>query len=145
MHKLFLLATLAFTTLAPLSALADRPISTQQLPKAAKTFLAHHFKGAKPTLASEDRELLGRTYEVLLADGSKIEFDRSGRWTDVECKNAQVPASLVPKPIAQYVQKNFPNVRIVGLQREGKGYSVELSNQTELDFDKNFRLTKWDR
>ncbi|MDO5074769.1 MAG: PepSY-like domain-containing protein [Bacteroidales bacterium] len=144
MYKMLLMAVLAFASVAPAQAEDDRPIAYQQLPQAAQNFVSQHFKGSTPSLTKEERGVFHRSYEVLFTNGNKIEFDRSGRWTDIDCRYSQVPASVVPVPIAQYVKQHFPNVRIVELQRERRGYSVDLSNKIELDFDKRFRLTKWD-
>ena len=85
-------------------------------------------------------ELLGKKYDVIFTNGEKIEFDSKGQWTDIECKQSQVPAALVPAAIAAFVKKNYPQAAILKIERDRKTYEVELSNRLELKFDKSFRL-----
>ena len=87
--KRFLSLTLALLVLTTLSLRAgsDRVIQTKQLPKAAQLFLAKHFAGRTVSLAKEDRDFSGTTYDVLLADGTEIEFSSRGEWKDVDGKH----------------------------------------------------------
>ena len=80
--KRFLSLTLALLVLATLSlhAGSDRVIQTNQLPKAAQLFLAKHFAGRNVSLAKEDRDFSGTTY-----DGESIvQIERKRRGYKVE-------------------------------------------------------------
>lgn len=136
------LATLLMAFAFVFSAKADKdtPIHVNQLPTSAQTILKKSFSGAKIALAKKEADLIGKSYEVIFTNGDKIEFDANGQWTDISCKHTSVPASLVPGAITNYVIQNYGRVRIVELERDRKGYSVQLSNGLELDFNKNFKL-----
>ena len=74
----------------------DRPVKFSELPAAAQTFVNSHFEGVEVLLAKKDPSLLGATYEVMLADGTEVEFDREGAWVEVERRGYPVPADIVP-------------------------------------------------
>ena len=99
--KRFLSLTLALLVLATLSLRAgsDRVIQTKLLPKAAQLFLAKHFAGRTVSLAKEDRDFSGTTYDVLLADGTEIEFSSRGEWKDVDGNRTALPTSFIPAQI----------------------------------------------
>lgn len=129
----FMLVALVCLLVSTVSYADGRVIPVTQLPEGAKTFVATHFPGKKIFYAQKD----GRKYEVRLDDGTEIDFDRKGVWDKVDCHNFQaVPATIIPAPIAAYVQANFSTFFITKIDKERYGYSIELSNDIELKFDK---------
>ena len=72
-------------------------------------------------------------YDVYLADGTTLEFDRKGEWTDVQNRVSGVPDSVVPEKILTYVTTNYSNAFIVDIERE-RQYNVELNTDLDLDF-----------
>ena len=145
MKRLFLIAfalLLAFSTVKADE--RDRIITKEQLPAAAQQLIAKYFGGLKISLVKEDRELASRNYEVLFADGTKLEFTRDGEWKEVDCRKNSVPAELVPQEINGFVASRYPDAKIVQIDRGRNGYEVELSNGLELTFDKKFNLVDID-
>lgn len=122
----------------------DRPIKAEQLPAAALEFIKTHFAKSTISFAKIDDELIYKEYEVLLSDGTKIEFNGEGEWKDIDCKYGEVPAAIIPKQISDYVAKNYPDARFVQIDRDRRGYDVSLSNRLELKFDKEFNLVDID-
>ena len=118
----------------------EKPVTFEQLPAAAQQTIKQHFPNRQIALAKMEMEIFGKTYDVIFTNGEKIEFDSKGQWRDIECKQSQVPAALVPAAIAAYVKKNYPQATIVKLERDRRTYEIELSNRLELTFDKSFRL-----
>ncbi|MDE7005137.1 MAG: PepSY-like domain-containing protein, partial [Alistipes sp.] len=51
-----------------------------------------------------------------------------------------VPASVVPQAIREQVLKQFPKAVIEGIDRDRRGYDVELSNGLDLKFDRQMNL-----
>ena len=76
----------------------------------------------------------------MLADGTKIEFSRKGNWEEVDCRYSEVPAAVVPAPIANFVSENHPDARVLKIERDRRGYEVKLSNRVELSFNNSFEL-----
>lgn len=112
-------------------------IDRSQLPEAAQQMLTEHFPKAKVSMIKVDKHLLKKTdYDVKLVNGTKIEFNNAGKWTSVDCKTREVPQGLILKPIQRYVKKNFPDVKIVKIEKDFKGFEVDLSDGVELKFDR---------
>ena len=138
MKKFFALSLLI---LSLLSARADeRPIGFNELPATAQEFIKTHFPGVKMSYATKDAELTSTDYEVRLENGAKIEFNGKGEWTEVKNKASQVPTTIVPEGIAEYISQNFPGASIVKLERNRFRYEVSLSNHMELKFDLNSKF-----
>lgn len=118
----------------------DRVITKDALPAKAQQFVNAHFAGVKISYIKEDRDFFDRNYELVFADGSKIEFGRNGEWVDVDCRYNSVPQAIVPDAIKAYVKSNFPDVKIIEIERKRANHEVKLSNKLELVFDKNLKI-----
>ena len=111
-------------------------IDRSKLPQAAQEMLNEYFPKAKIAMIKIDRGFLKKTdYDVKLTNGTKIEFNSNGKWKSVDCKMRAVPNGLVMKPIRNYVEKNFPDVKITKIEKTSRGYEIELSDDVEVKFD----------
>lgn len=122
----------------------DKVVRLSDLPQAAQELLSTHFADNKPTMVLLDSDGLRTNYDVVLSDGTKIEFDKKGEWNEIDGKPQAVPTSLIPDPITTYVRQNFADVRIMQIERVRKGYEVTLSNGLELRFNKKFEVVEVD-
>ncbi len=93
---------------------------------------------------SEKETLSPIEYKVVLASGTEVEFDSKGDWTEVDANTAAVPQDIVPAKIKSYVQKSFPDNKIVQIKKDKKGYEIELTNGIEVKFNKNADFIKID-
>ena len=144
MRKLVLTLSVFFAAIGVACADVDRPIEVNKLPDAAQKFLKQYFPNASVSLAKVDVELVYKEYDVLLTDGTRVDFNNSGEWIDVDCKFATVPEGIVPRQIVDYVAKNYPNANILRIERDRHSYEVSLSNRLELTFDKKFKIVDID-
>lgn len=122
----------------------DRGIAMNQLPDRAQKFIAQHFPKHQASYAKVESDFFDKSYEVIFTDGSKIEFDSKGEWTDIDCEYSQVPDSAVPSLIKKFVDTNYKGTTILEIDRDRKDYEVKLSNGLELKFDLKFNLIKID-
>ncbi len=123
----------------------EKPITFSQLPSAAQAFVKKHFAANKVSMVKMEKELLSTTYDIIFADGTKVEFDKKGNWKDVDCKHKAVPAQLVPVAIQKYVSAHFPGQEIVQIDRAERGvYDIELANGISIDFDKKGNFLRMD-
>ena len=119
----------------------ERAIPMKQLPQPAQQFIQTYFGDQKTALAKQETGLFEKSYEVVFANGDKIEFDRNGAWTEVKCRSGQaVPAPIVPEPTPNYVHDWDPTVPIVGSYRHQHRHQVPRSNRWYLTFDPNLNL-----
>lgn len=145
MKKLILMLAIVAAVSLSASAKDKYTRDTSLLPKAAMTTIDNNFK-AKVSVIKVDKEL-GRIadYEVILTDGTEIEFDRNGNWKNIETQESKsVPEKFVPSAVSQYVKANHKGARIVGIEKERRGYDVELSTGIDLKFDKAGRFLRYD-
>ena len=67
----------------------DKPIEMNQLPAKAQTFITTYFKDQKVALITQETGLFTRVMMWCLQAGEKLEFDKSGDWTEVKCKTGE--------------------------------------------------------
>ena len=92
-------------------------------------------------LATQDTELFSKSYDVVFNTGDKVEFDKSGEWTEVRCRQTGVPAAIVPAQIAEYVKTTYPDAQILQIERDDRGgYEIKLSNRWEITFNKQMQV-----
>ena len=118
----------------------NKPIQVNELPTKAQTVLTTHFSGQKVTLATLESEIIDKSYNVILQNGTKLEFDRKGNLTEVDCKQGTVPAKLIPQPIKSYVQANYSGQNIKKMEIDKNEHEVELSNGLDITFNKRFQV-----
>ncbi len=136
-----IVAALAIFASLLLRADNERIITVEQLPASAQKFLKQHFSESKAVLVKMETEGLGKSYEVRLSDGTKIEFNKEGAWRDVDCGKRAVPQVLVPNQIKEFVKANYAGFEIVEVEIDKTDeYDVTLHNGLKLEFDKNFIL-----
>ena len=124
----------------------DKPIQVSQMPKEAQAFVQKHFGNLSVAVAKVENDLFGKNYDIIFTNGDKVEFDKKGNWTNVDCEHTQVPVEIIPQAIQEYVTKNYPQAKVVKIEKtDRKGYDVDLSNGFDLEFDKKFRVVEIDR
>jgi len=146
MKKLLFLFVCLFTLSLNVSADNDKPIQVSEMPKAAQQFIKNHFANQSVAMAKVEQEFMSKSYDVIFTNGDKVEFDKKGKWTNVDCKHTQVPQAIIPAAIQRYVNKNYPDAKVLQIElTDRKGYDVDLSNGFELEFDKRFNVIEIDR
>lgn len=122
----------------------EQPIDKSELPAKAQKFISEHYANNDVRYATIDRDITSTEYEVVLDNGTKIEFNESGEWRSIDCHYGTVPEALVPSKIRDYVDKKYSGSAINELKRERRGWEVGLSSGWDLEFDNNYRLMEVD-
>ena len=118
----------------------DKPIAINALPVKAQTLLNNHFNGQKVMLATIESGVVSRSYDVVLQNGTKLEFDKKGNLTEIDCKQGIVPAQLIPQAIKNYLEVNYAGQSVKKIEIKKNEYEVELVNGLDLTFNKHFQL-----
>ncbi|MDE7345965.1 MAG: PepSY-like domain-containing protein [Muribaculaceae bacterium] len=122
----------------------DEPVSSRELPSIAKDFIIVNYPSASIVSVEKDKS----EYDVVLSDGTKIEFNKNGDWLEVEAAPTKsIPTGFYPYKIDTYLQENFQGLGITEITRVDRGYDVEISTGTELLFahDGSFIMIGVDR
>ena len=118
----------------------DKPVTIDELPQKAQEFLKQHFSKNTISYAQVEKELWG----VVFTNGEKIEFDKNGEWKEIDCKFSAVPDTLVPQQIQDHIKKQFPQNKIIQIEKDSKGYEIKLNNKLELKYTPTFQLKEID-
>lgn len=144
MKKLMLMLVALFSLQTMVFADDDKPIEFKNLPEKAQKFITTHFPDAKVSFAKEERNLLDKNYKVIFTNGESVEFYKNGEWKEIECKLTSVPVATIPAAILKKVKEQYPDVKIMKIERDGKNYEVKLSNQLEIKFNSKFEIIELD-
>ena len=123
----------------------DKPIAINALPVKAQTLLNNHFNGQKVMLATIESVVINRSYDVVLQNGTKLEFDKKGNLTEIDCKQGKVPAKLIPQAIRNYLKENYPAQAVKKIEMSKNEYEVELANGLDLTFNKHVQVIDIER
>ena len=122
----------------------EKVIPYLEMPLPAQQLIEAHFSQAEVSIVMMDRELLSTDYEVRLNDGTKVEFDKAGELTKIDCGSKAVPEALVPEAVRAYVAANFPNAFITEWGKDGRRWKAELSNGLDLEFNSKYEFVRID-
>lgn len=147
MKTLILTLTLALGATLGVSARDIITRDTSVLPVAAQIALKDNFKSDVNTVKVDKSFGHIDDYEVTLADGTEISFDKHGIWESIESGvNTTVPSGLIDSTILDYVAQAQPGSKVIGIERERTGnYEITLSNGVEMKFNRNGEFVKYDK
>lgn len=122
----------------------ERPIDLASMPKEAQSFISKNFADYSVVMATVDNDIMDTDYEVRLNDGTKIDFNSRGEWTDISNKRTGIPEKIIPNKLTEYVKKHYDQTNIISIERDNRHYEIKLSNGVELVFSTDGRLLGFD-
>ena len=133
-----ILVVLCFTSAAYGMIDREELVPYEKLPKQIKDFVSTHFPDNKVAYAEKDWD----GYDVILDDGTDLEFTTKGQWTEIQMRHGEMPESvlkLLPATLLNYLKQNYPEKKIKEIVNKPYGYEIELfqMHDLELKFDKN--------
>lgn len=116
----------------------------EQLPATAQEFVKTYFNDYKIQYVFCDKEFADVDYKIRFEDGTEIEFNAKGEWTDVSSKQKCIPTGFILKEITNYVEINHKNMCITDIEREFNRITIELDNNLEIEFNSKGKLISYD-
>ncbi len=110
---------------------SDQAIPISSLPQTIVDYINANFPGRTIVWAEIDDD----EYEVYLSDGTEVNFDRRGRFLEIDRDRDAINPANLPQIILSYISTNFPNSTIIKAELDDNFYEVELNNGIELYFD----------
>lgn len=135
--------TVALLSLA-MTVTAQKKIDVSELPSGATEFIKKHFPKTTIETAKKDREDGEKGYEVILSDGTEVEFWKDGKWREVDGNKKPIPTDFIDRSIVDYVTKNYPNNKITHIDYGHKDIDVDLDGKIDLEFSKEGKFLKED-
>lgn len=106
------------------------------LPTEARELIANHFPGTTISYLKVEKGVFnGNSYEVRLADGTELDFNGRGQWTEVETDRSDVPAGLIPDVVRTYMRQHYGGQHVKKIKHNRRGYELKLGNGLEVEFD----------
>lgn len=121
---------------------AQKKIAITELPQPAQDFLKKHFNNVAVEKVKKDAEHGEKGYEVILKDGTEVEFWKDGSYREVDGGDKPIPTAFIPKEIKDYVAKNHPKEKITHIDYGHKDLDVDLTNNIDLEFTKDGKILK---
>ena len=137
--------TLALAIILSTTAFAQNGMTKfEQLPTTAQEFVKTYFKDYTIKYIFCDKEFADVDYKVLFEDGTEIEFNAKGEWTDVSSKNKCIPTDFILSEITSFVKANHKDMCITDIEREFNRITVELNDILELEFNSKGKFLSYD-
>lgn len=137
--------TLAAMILLFVSASAQNGMTKlEQLPASAQEFVRTYFNDYTVSYVFVDKEFVDTDYKIRFEDGTEIEFNAKGEWTDVSGKKNCIPTGFILKEITDYVEANHNGMCITDIEREFNRINIELNGNLEIEFNSKGKLISYD-
>ena len=137
--------TLATILLLGINAFAQNGTTDiQQLPTKSQEFIKTYFQDYKVSYVLADKEFADVDYKIRFEDGTEIEFNARGEWTDVKGKQNCIPTGFIIKEITDYVNAYHKDACITEIEKEFNRITIELNNRLELEFNSKGKLISYD-
>ena len=122
----------------------DRPVTFNQLPQAAQTFINTNYPDEKVAFATVDDDFIRPDYHVALVSGVMLQFEHGGSLEKIETRNGNIPAGIIPFQIIDVVKQYYPEAQITEYEIGQRSYEVKLSNRMEMKFNTKFQVIELD-
>ena len=137
MKKFLSLLAVSFACILVLGSCEESRIRESKLPEAAQDLISRYFPGIKVKYAEKEIDDGIRTYNVKLADGTEIEFNEAGEWTEIDCDFATIPDGVLPEKISGYIAANYPLTKAYKAEKKFGGYEITVTGGYKLFFNNN--------
>ncbi len=136
MNKKFLIKILLVTAIVFSLTACDKEVvmSPSDIPGKITSYVSTHFPDNTIIQAIKDIDGFTKTYEILLSEDISLVFNSRKEIIDID-GTIQLPNSVIPEKILQYVTANYPINFITDWELDGKNQQVQLDNELELLFN----------
>ena len=121
----------------------DVLLTEAEIPTGIKSYIETHFSSNRIVRAEKDTENNTITYEIYLNENINLEFNSTSEIIDIDGV-IQLPNSVIPQSILDYVSTNYANNFITDWELEFNHQQVELNNKIELEFELNGNFIRID-
>lgn len=117
---------------------AQKKIEFSELPQKSQDFVKQYFSNTSVDIVKKDAEHGEKGFEVILKDGTEVEFWKDGSYREVDGGDKPIPTEFIPKEVREY----YPNEKITHIDYGHKDLDVDLTNKIDLEFTKEGKILK---
>ncbi|MEC5166760.1 hypothetical protein RCH18_002508 [Flavobacterium sp. PL11] len=118
-------------------------LTDAEIPIAIKAYVETHFITNEIIRAEKETESGSITFAIYLTENVNLEFNSALLITNIDGVT-ELPNSVIPQTILDYVAANYPANFITDWDLETNYQEVELNNNLELEFDLNGNFIRVD-
>lgn len=118
-------------------------IPSSELASEITSYISTHFPNNTIIQVIKDRDGFTKNYDILLSENVNLEFNRKKEIIDIDGVT-QLPNSVIPEKILQYVTTNFSANFITGWELDDKNQQVQLDNGLDLEFNMQGAFLRFD-
>ena len=98
--------------------------------------VSDHFKDIPVSHIQIEKNLIRiSSYDVILTDGTNVEFNHKGEWKEIKRHGLPIPPAIIPEVIQDLIKKNYSSNKVVKIEKEIRDYEIKLDNGLEMTFD----------
>lgn len=115
----------------------SRSAAISEVPKNAIAFADKYFPDNYLYRASE----MSGTYILIFKGGLKIYVNSKGEWNTISGGGDEISIEYVEENIKNAIKKEYPNEKVIYIQKRSKDYKIEFKNRKKIyiDFDGNIK------
>lgn len=114
------------------------------LPQTAQEFVKTYFNDHAVSYVFSEKDLGVAEYKVRFENGTEIDFNYKGDWTEVSSKGNCIPTGFILREITDFVGANHKDMCITDIEREFNRFKVELNDHLEIEFNSKGKLVSYD-
>ena len=111
-------------------------LTNVEIPSEIKTYISIHFPANTIIRAEKETEFNEINYDIYLSESFNLEFNSEFDIIEID-GIIELPDSVIPQPILDYIAQNYTNNFITDWELEYNHQQVELNNNVELEFEIN--------
>ncbi|WP_300368236.1 PepSY-like domain-containing protein [Brachyspira sp.] len=116
-------------------------IALSEVPKSAIDFADKYFSDHYLYRASET----GGTYTLIFKGGLRIYVNSYGEWRTISGSGDEISIDYIEDKIKNIVKKEFPNEKVVYIQKKRKEYKIQFKSRHKITVDFDGNITKGGR
>ena len=113
-------------------------VAISEVPKSAIAFADKYFPDNYLFRASE----MSGTYILIFKGGLKIYVNNKGEWNTISGGGDEISIEYVEENIKNAIKKEYPNEKVIYIQKRSKDYKIEFKNRKKITVDFNGNIKK---
>lgn len=116
----------------------SRSAAISEVPKNAIAFADKYFPDNYLYRASE----MSGTYILIFKGGLKIYVNSKGEWNTISGGGDEISIEYVEDNVKNAIKKEYPNEKVIYIQKRSKDYKIEFKNRKKIYIDFNGNIKK---